>query len=263
METVRMSRFSDKVVLISGGAGAMGTEIGRRLAQEGAIVILGDISVPDPARMAKVFSPLPLPQVVKLDVTSEESWETVIGDIERTHGRLDVLVNNAGVISSHADPFDDVNLDEWRRVFRINVDGTFLGTKTAIRAMKKTGAGAIVNIGSVAGYVGSKDGAAYGASKAAVRNISKQAALSAARMGFGVRVNTVHPAFVWTPLVQEKLIKLHGSEEAALRAVNAAIPLGQIPSAEDVAAAVAFLASEDARMITGADLVIDGGRLIQ
>ncbi len=180
-----------------------------------------------------------------------------------SHGRLDVFVNNAGVVSPTAQAFDELSLEEWRRGFAINVEGTFLGTRTAMRAMKTVRSGAIVNIGSVAGFVGSKDGAAYGASKCAVRNLSKQAALSATRFGYGLRVNTVYPAYVWTPLVAEKLIGIHGSEEAARAAVTAHIPLGSLPEPRDIAAAVAFLASDDARMITGADLIGDGGRLIQ
>lgn len=118
--------------------------------------------------------------------------------------------------------------------------------------------GVIVNMGSIAGYVGSRDGGAYGASKAAVRNLTKQAAISA---GYNV-VNAVHPGYVWTPLIEEKLIAQFGSRDAAIQAVRGMNPLNQIVEVDDVAAAVAFLASSDARMITGADLVVDGGRLI-
>ena len=180
------------------------------------------------------------------------------------HGALDVLVNNAGVVMRAALPFDEIPLDEWQRVFSINVDGVFLGLQAAIRVMKASAhGGSIVNLGSVASRVGSKDAGAYGASKAAVTNMTKQAALSAARHGYKVRVNAVHPGYVWTPLVENKLIAQFGNLEAAMQAVRAMNPMGDIVTPDDVAASIAFLASDDARMITGADLVIDGGRLIQ
>lgn len=259
-----LKRFDNQVALISGGLGAMGMGIARRLLQEGSQVVLGDLSVAEPARLEAAFAGLPLPLSVKLDVTDAASWDAAIQATLQRFGRLDVLVNNAGVVTPGSHPFDEFPLAEWQRVFAINVDGVLLGVQAGMRAMKaQPQGGAIVNMGSIAGFVGSRDSAAYGASKAAVRNLTEQAALSAARFNYNVRVNAVHPGYVWTPLIEEKLIAQFGSREAALQAVGAMNPMGRIVEVEDVAAAVAFLASGDARMVTGADLVVDGGRLIQ
>lgn len=260
-----MNRFEKKVALISGGLGAMGMAIARRLISEGARVVLGDLA-PNPAsKIAQAFPQGPRPDAVTLDVTDAASWAAAVGDVLKMHDRLDVLVNNAGVVSTQSVAFDAIDLDEWRRVYRINVDGSLLGIQAAMRVMKapQGPGGAIVNMGSIAGYVGSKEGGAYGSSKAAVRNMTQQAAISAARNGYNVRVNAVHPGYVWTPLIQRNLVDRFGDEEKAKAAVRAMNPLNQIVETSDVAAAVAFLASCDAKMITGADLVIDGGRLIQ
>ena len=259
-----MKRFESKTVLISGGLGGMGMAIAKRLISEGANVVLGDLATPQAEEFSVYFGDLPHPQVVQLDVTNEASWQAALADVVQRHGALDVLVNNAGVVMRAALPFDEIPLDEWQRVFSINVDGVFLGLQAAIRVMKASAhGGSIVNLGSVASRVGSKDAGAYGASKAAVTNMTKQAALSAARHGYKVRVNAVHPGYVWTPLVENKLIAQFGNLEAAKQAVRAMNPMGDIVTPDDVAASIAFLASDDARMITGADLVIDGGRLIQ
>lgn len=260
-----MNRFENQVALVSGGLGAMGMAIARRLITEGARVVLGDLAQDSASKIAEAFPEGPRPDVVALDVTDAASWTAAVDHVLKTHGRLDVLVNNAGVVSTQSVAFDAIDLDEWRRVFRINVDGSLLGIQAAMRVMKAPSGrgGAIVNMGSIAGYVGSKEGGTYGSSKAAVRNMTQQAAISAARNGYNVRVNAVHPGYVWTPLIERKLIDQFGSEEKAKAAVRAMNPMNQIVEAEDVAAAVAFLASSDAKMITGADLVIDGGRLIQ
>lgn len=259
-----MKRFLQRTVFVSGGCGGMGLSIAKRFIEEGAQVVLGDLVAPDAARLQAVFGDLPHPQWVALDVTRPESWEQAIAWTLAQFQQLDVLVNNAGVVMKDSHPIDELPLDDWQRLFSINVDGSLLGLQTAMRAMKKQAAGgAIVNLGSVAGFVGSRDAGAYGASKAAVTNLTKQAALSAARFGYKVRVNAVHPGYVWTPLIEAKLIAQFGDLEAAQQAVRGMNPLGDIVTTEDVAAAIAFLASNDARMITGADLVIDGGRLIQ
>ncbi|MBJ6135259.1 SDR family oxidoreductase [Ochrobactrum sp. Q0168] len=258
-----MLRYERSVALISGGAGAFGLAIAKRIIQEGGRVVLADLRAPTTKLEPELDCRPESWKFVELDVTSEESWLKAVEYTESQFGKLNLLVNNAGVVSQEVHAIDELPLVEWRRVFKINVDGVFLGMQAAIRTMKQRKAGAIVNIGSIAGYVGSRDGVAYGASKSTVKNLSKQAALSSARFGYGVRVNTVHPAYVWTPLVAEKLIRIHGSKEAAMKSLTSLIPLGALPEADDIAAAVAFLGSDDARMITGADLVVDGGRLIQ
>lgn len=240
----------------------IGRAIGRRLTEEGAYTVLADIGKPIPADISAEFEGVRAPGSASLDVTQEENWVDLLANIVKKHGRLDVLVNNAGVVTPEFYAFDEFPLEEWKRVFSINVEGAFLGTKIGLRTMKATGGGAIVNIGSIAGYVGSVDGAAYGTSKGSVRALTKQAALSSAKLGYGVRVNAVHPAYVWTPLITGKLSKKFGDEEAAKAAILAGHPLGILPSPADIAAAVAFLASDDARAVTGSDLVVDAGRLL-
>ena len=254
-----MERFKDKVALISGGLGAIGQAIGARLTREGARVVLGDISSAATALPSVERDSM---SAVPLDVTDARSWATAVGWVVDTFGHLDVLVNNAGVLTPEVQPFDEIALEEWRRVFAVNVDGVLLGTQAAMREMKLRGGGAIVNIASIAGYIGSGDNGTYGASKGAVRSLTKQAALSAAQAGYGVRVNAVHPGFVWTGMVEAKAVRRYGSTEAAMASFRTMNPSNRIVEPADVAAAVAFLASNDAAMITGADLVVDGGRLL-
>lgn len=249
-----MKRFENKVAFVTGGAGAIGQAIARRLASEGATVVLGDVVESDQNEF----------DTLNLDVTDETCWVGALQTVLQRHGRLDVLVNNAGVVSPEPQDFEDVALAEWKRVFSINVEGTFLGVRQALKIMKDADAGgAIVNIGSIAGYYGVNKASAYGASKAAVKSLTKQAAISAARLGYNVRVNSVHPSYIWTPLVQGRLLKEYGDNERAMAAVRAMNPMQRLVEPVDVAAAVAFLASDDARMITGSDLVVDCGRLIQ
>lgn len=242
----------------------MGLSVAQRLMNEGANVVLADLVEPDADRLHTLFDGLERPQWVALDVTCPKAWAQAVDFTLARFGRLDVLINNAGVVMKDSHPIDELPIEEWQRVFSINVDGALLGLQAAMRVMKRQPeGGAIVNLGSVASFVGSRDAGAYGASKSAVTNLTKQAALSAARFGYKVRVNAVHPGYVWTPLIEAKLIAQFGNLEAAQQAVRGMNPMGDIVTTQDVAAAIAFLASDDARMITGADLVIDGGRLIQ
>ncbi|MCC7038951.1 MAG: SDR family oxidoreductase [Burkholderiales bacterium] len=248
-----MKRLEDKVALVTGGCGALGRAICQRLTDEGARVVAGDVK-----------SNPSVPEAVLLDVTSEASWTAALEQVLTRHGQLDILVNNAGITSPAPLDFEEVTLDEWRELFSVNAEGVFIGTREAIKIMKtRSGPGFIVNIGSIAGYYGVNKASAYGASKATVRSITKQAAISVARLGYDIRINSVHPSYVWTPLVKGRLAREYGSEQAGLDAVRKMNPLGRLVEPHDVAAAVAFLSSNDARMIHGADLVIDCGRLIQ
>ena len=259
-----MQRFENKIALITGGAGAIGTACGLRLAQEGAQVVLADLKFAAPEKILSQFSEGKTPVLETIDVRQPQEWADLMQSIVAQFGALDVLVNNAGLISPKPAPFDELELDEWRRIFSVNVDGALLGMQNAMRVMKKQASGgAIVNMGSISGFVGSKDLGTYASSKGALRTMSKQAAISAAHHGYNVRVNAVHPGYLWTPFVEEQLSARYGGREQALEAVKKMNPMQQIVEPADVAAAVAFLASADARMITGADLVIDGGRLVQ
>lgn len=255
-------RFHGKVALITGGAGAIGIASAERLATEGAQVVVTDLKL---GNAPETHSSPGLPYLwLTHDVRRPDEWARVIATTVARFGCLDVLVNNAGMIPQQPVPFDEIGLDEWHSVFAVNVDGALLGMQAAMRAMKtQPQGGAIVNMGSISGFVGSKDLGVYASSKGAVRTMSRQAAVSAAHFGYNVRVNAVHPGYLWTPFVEAQLTARFGGREQALEAVRRMNPMGQIVEPEDVAAAVAFLASDDARMITGTDLVIDGGRLVQ
>lgn len=253
------TRFHGKVALVTGGAGFIGLACAHRLAAEGAQVVLSDVRPNE-----EVVSP-GLPYLwLSHDVRDPAAWQQALETVVQRFGTVDVLVNNAGMISQQPSPFDEIGLEEWRRVFAVNVDGALLGMQAAMRAMKyQPQGGAIVNMGSVSAFVGSKDLGTYASSKGALYTMSKQAAISAAHFGYKVRVNAVHPGYLWTPFVAEQLTQRYGGEEQAKQAVARMNPLGKIVEPADVAAAVAFLASDDARMITGADIVVDGGRLAQ
>jgi 3(or 17)beta-hydroxysteroid dehydrogenase len=170
-------------------------------------------------------------------------------------------VNNAGVGAREAQPFDDISLDEWQRVMRVNLEGAFLGTRAGVRAMKLRG-GSIVNIGSIAGVIGTRGGAAYGASKGGVHALTRQAAYSCGKHKYNVRVNSILPSYVWTDLVAEKALKEFGSKEKAMAAFAERNLLGRMNEPDDIAWAVLFLACDESRQITGIELVIDGGQLI-
>lgn len=257
-----MKRVEDKVALVTGGAGGMGTAIGRRLAQEGARVVLTDISAEGAAAAQSLSEEGLEVSFLAHDVAEEASWIEVLTTIAEKHGRLDVLVNNAGISARVGQPFDNIALDDWRRVMRVNLDGVFIGMRESIKVMKNNGGGSIVNIASVAGYIGTRGGAAYGTSKGALRSLTRQAAFSCAKHNYGIRVNAVHPSYVWTPLVATKAMAQYGSKEAAMAAFAAHSLLGRMNEPDDIAWAVVYLASDESRQVTGIDLVIDGGQLI-
>ncbi len=251
-----------RTAIVTGAAGGLGRAISRRLAENGATVVMTDI---DAAAGTEAAAELRehgcqtafLPH----DVAEEESWESVMRDTLRLHGKLDILVNSAGLFNRIGQPFDAITLDEWRRIMSVNLDGVFLGTRSAVAAMKDTGGGAIVNIASTASYIGTRAGAAYGASKGGVRVLTVQAAHSCAKHGYDIRINSISPGYVWTAAIEAKVIAEFGSREAALEAVASRNPLHRIAEPDDVAWAVVYLASDEARMVTAIDLVIDGGML--
>ncbi len=249
-----MQRFEGKVALITGAASGLGAATARRLHAEGAHVVITD-RVRD--RGEAVAAELGArAEFWALDVTQEAMWVAVIDAVIEKHGRLDVLVNNAGV--GVVGDVESTTLEQWRFVHAVNAEGPFLGTKHAIRVMKTRGGGAIVNMSSVAGMLGAPNLAAYCSSKGAVRTFTKSAAMYCAKMGYGIRVNSVHPTFIETPMVDAMV---EGAEDAARakKALAKSIPLGRLGEPEDVAAAVAYLASDDAKFVTGTELLVDGG----
>lgn len=251
-----------KVALVTGAARGLGAETARALAQAGARVVISDIA---DAQGATVAAGIEGCVYHHHDVTCEADWQRVVAAVVAEFGGLDLLVNNAGVESTAL--FADCGLDEFKRVMSINVDGTFLGIKWAIRAMRPGGSagrgGCIVNLSSVAGLVGVPGLGAYCSAKGAVRLMSKAAALECARLGYGIRVNSVHPGLVDSEMGSELIRGMAAlglaPDEAAARALFGALhPLGLgVPA--DVVGAVCYLASDAARWITGSELVLDGG----
>ena len=200
----------------------------------------------------------------RLDVRREPDWEAVVAEVLETFGRLDVLVNNAGVTGFENGPVphdpEQASLDDWHAVHATNLDGVFLGCKHAIRAMRLTGGGSIVNISSRSGLVGIPAAAAYASSKAAVRNHTKTVALYCAEQGLSVRCNAVFPAAILTPM-WEPMLGEGPDREERMRAITRDVPLDRFGTADEVAQAVLWLASDESTYTTGAELVLDGGLL--
>jgi 3(or 17)beta-hydroxysteroid dehydrogenase len=257
-----MLRLAGKVALVTGGAGGIGSGIVERLAESGAKVMASDLR--DSAgraleeRLGRAGHEVAF---VKHDVTEEESWSSAIEAVMTRYRKLDVLVNAAGTFAKISQPIDDIPLQEWRRVQSVNLESVFLGIRFGIATMKKSGGGSIVNIASTAAFIGTRMGAAYGASKGGVRSLTKQAAFSCARHGYKIRVNAISPGYIWTPDIEANLLAEHGSREAALAVVASRNPLGLVGNPDDVAWATVYLASDESRMVNAIDLVIDGGML--
>jgi 3(or 17)beta-hydroxysteroid dehydrogenase len=247
-------RLADKVALVTGGAGGMGESEATIFAREGAKIVVGDILDADGGRVAeKIAADGGQVQFVKLDVTREEDWENAIATALSRFGKLDVLVNNAGISGTF--DLDLMSTSAWDTLMAVNAKGVFLGMKHVIPAMQKAGGGAIVNISSVSGFVGQdKVHMAYNASKGAVRLMTKSAAVQYAKDG--IRVNSVHPG-VMPPMRTSKTSADPEWRAKTLRAV----PLKREGRVEEVAYAVLFLASDEASYITGTELVVDGGLL--
>jgi 3(or 17)beta-hydroxysteroid dehydrogenase len=254
-----MNRVKGKVAIITGAASGMGEASARLFAQEGAKVVLSDINEVDGQRIAQeIISQGGACVFLKHDVASESDWQRVIASTLEQFGKLDVLVNNAGVTVNK--DIEETTLEEWRWVMSINLDGVFLGVKYAIGAMKQTGGGSIINISSAAGLVGQLWAAAYCSSKGGVRLLTKAAALECSKTGrdYNIRVNSIHPGCVRTALLEPILKK---PEMAAI--IGSLHPVGHLGEPDDVAYAVLYLASDESKFATGSELVIDGGYTAQ
>jgi 3(or 17)beta-hydroxysteroid dehydrogenase len=241
-----MPRLKDKVVLVTGAAGAIGGAIAKAVAAEGGVAITTDL----PGR-AKVSH--------ALDVTSEDDWTRVVGAIEQNDRRLDGLVNAAGIVAIGT--VEDTDFATWRRVLAINLDGTFLGCKYAMRLLRR-GGGSIVNISSVSGLVGGHNLAAYNASKGGVRLLTKSVALHGARQKPPVRCNSVHPAFIEGPMADGMIAQFRDPARARDK-LAASVPLGRFGAPAEVAELCVYLLADESAFVTGAEFVIDGGLTAQ
>lgn len=255
-----MNRVDEKVALVTGGGSGLGEASSVSLAKAGAKVVVTDID----EKAAKRTEESILQQggqAISLhqNVVEESRWNEVIEATLSEFGKLDVLVNNAGVSGASSSVFEDTSLEEWKSVMGINLDAVFLGTQKAVLAMKEKG-GSIINISSVMGIVGGA-GAAYNASKGGVRLLSKSVAVYCGTNGYNIRVNSVHPGYIWTPMVRNVVGYFEGidTEEQLQAFLVEKHPIGRLGVAEDIAKGVLFLASDDSSFMTGSELVIDGG----
>jgi 3(or 17)beta-hydroxysteroid dehydrogenase len=250
-----MGRVQDKVVVVTGGAGGLGRAESRLLAQEGAKVLVTDLDLAGAEDVAKEIAGFGGKAIaLRHDVSSESDWRRTIDQAVMVFGRLDVLVNNAGVIIYKT--IEDTSLAEWQRLMHVNLDGVFLGTKFAIAAMKKSGGGSIINIASVAGLIANPDASAYHASKGGVRSFSKAAAIECSKAGYGynIRVNSIYPGVMETKMADD--LKLDENKHRTALSWHA---MGHFGEPEDVAYGVLYLASDESKFMTGSELVIDGG----
>jgi len=252
-----MGRVDGKTAIVTGAASGIGRATALLLAREGAWVLGTDRAEGGLSSLASELESCPGGGATAAhDVTSEADWQRVVDQALQARGQLDVLVNNAGIVIDRS--FLETSLDEWRRVMAVNLDGTFLGTRFGAEAMGRGGGGSIVNLSSVYGLVGGPGVSAYCASKGGVRLFTKAAALECASAGFGVRVNSVHPGFVETPMITDSL-EASPDPAAARRALERLHPQNRLGEPEEVAAAILYLASDESRFVTGSELVIDGG----
>ena len=253
-----MKRFEGKVAMISGAGSGIGLATAERFAREGAAVVMTDIDYDRVAVQAdRIGASGGQALAIRHDVTSEESWNAVMAEAVRWLGRIDVLVNNAGI--AIIGTVEDTSLADWRRTQAVNLDGVFMGTRAAIATMKTAG-GSIINISSIEGIIGEPLTAAYNASKGGVRIFTKSAALHCASQGYPIRINSVHPGFVETPMVSGAVGGMSAEAGAAFaQEIMSRIPVGRLARAEEIAATIAFLASDDASYMTGSELVVDGG----
>ena len=258
-----MDRVQDKVAIVTGAALGLGEASARMLGREGAKVVLTDIKDEEGERAAQTIHEAGGEAIyLHHDVADESAWERVIQTSLDHFGRLDVLVNNAGVGWGGAP--EEETLERWQRLMSINLDGVFLGTKHAILAMKRIPprGGSIINLSSIEGLVGDPNLGAYNASKGGVRLYTKSVALYCAKQGLGIRVNSIHPGYIWTPMV-ENYLREHGGVEEGRTALDALHPVGHVGEPDDIAYGVLYLASDESKFVTGTELVIDGGYTAQ
>lgn len=259
---IHMPRLTGKIAIITGAARGIGAAVARAFVAEGATVFLTDIA--DEPGSAAATALGANAHYLRLDVSEEADWERTVATVLDRYQRLDVLVNNAGItgfdegLVAH-DP-EHASLHEWRRVHRTNLDGVFLGCRYAIRAMRKRGTGAIINMSSRSGLVGIPGAAAYASSKAAVRNHTKTVALYCAEQGLNIRCNSIHPGAVLTPM-WDAILGSGPERESRMRAFSAETPLRRFGQPEEVAAIAVMLASDEVAYMTGAEINVDGGLL--
>ncbi len=251
-------RVAGKKVFITGGAGGLGSAMARMLAGEGAKVTLADINLDGAEAVAAEINAAHgagTAFAFPLDVTKEEQWIYALEEADTAMGGLSVLVNNAGI--SRGGNIEQLSFEDWKLVMSVNLDSVFLGTKHALKYLRRNQPGSIVNISSIAGLIAAHNSPVYNASKAGVWLLSKGIALHCAKQGLNVRSNSIHPTYIDTPIL-DPLRQMFGKDEAEAK-LGRQVPLGHIGEPDDIAAAVLYLASDESKFMTGAELKLDGG----
>lgn len=251
-------RVAGKKALITGAAQGLGAATARKLASQGARVALADLNLDGAQAVAAEIDATHgagTAFAFRLEVASEDQWIDVLARADAAMGGLSVLVNNAGI--SIGGDIEHLALEDWRKVMSVNVDSVFLGTKHALRYLRENQPGSIVNISSIAGLIAGHNSPAYNASKAAVWLLSKGIALHCAKQGLNIRSNSVHPTFIDTPILDP--LRQRFGKEAGEAKLARQIPLGRIGEPDDIANAVLYLASDESKFMTGAELKLDGG----
>jgi 3(or 17)beta-hydroxysteroid dehydrogenase len=249
-----MGRLTGKFALVTGAASGIGRAAALMMAKEGARVAIADRNREGAKSVARELGDRAFS--IEMDVTRIEDWRNAVPAVEARFGSLNVLVHSAGV--GGIGTVEDTTPEEWRRVHAVNLDAVFYGTQVALPLMRRHPPGSIVILSSISGIVAARNLAAYNSSKAAVRHLSKSIALHCARQGYGIRCNSVHPTFIDTPMVEGMFASL-GGPEAAKEKLGRQIPLGSIGEPNDIAHAIVYLASDESKLMTGAELVLDGG----
>jgi 3(or 17)beta-hydroxysteroid dehydrogenase len=256
-----MNRLDGKVAFLSGAARGIGGETARLMSKAGARVAIGDVLDEAGRKLAREIDGF----YVHLDVTDEGSWAAAMDATVKKYGKLDVLVNNAGIFNGKG--VEDATLEEWHKLVAVNLTGVVLGTRAALPHLKKT-KGNIVNTASIAGLVGSQLDPLYSLTKGGVTTFTKSTALEFGRKGYGVRVNSIHPGVIDTDMGQQTFAmrarQLGSNDTEATKRVSTSMhPIGRLGVASDIAKGILFLASDDASFMTGAGLVVDGGYTAQ
>lgn len=256
-----MGRVQGKIALITGGSRGIGAETAKLLSQHGAIVIITDILDEEGQKIADSLDSCTYRH---LDVTKEADFQSVFKWVEDEYGRLDILFNNAGITGfaqglGAQDP-ENITLDDWHYVHKVNQDGVYLGCKYGIRLMKEHG-GSIINMSSRSGMVGIPGAAAYASSKSSVRNHTKTVALYCAENDYQIRCNSLHPGAILTPMWEPMLGESKEQRKAVIDMIAKDIPVGRMGDPLDVAYAVLYLGSDESKYLTGIELTIDGGIL--
>jgi len=257
-----MDRVKNKVAIVTGGASGLGKSSAILLAREGAKIVVTDIDEENGNQVVQQIKYNGGEAIyIEQDVSKENQWEMVIETTLKKFGKLHVVANAAGI--GLGGTVEEVSLEDWKNLLDINLNGTFLGTQYGIKGMKETGeGGSIINFSSIQGLIGDPNLPAYNASKGGVTIFTKSAALHCAKQGYKIRVNSIHPAYIWTPMV-ENFLKSQGDVEEGKKQLESLHPVGHLGEPDDIGYGVVYLASDESKFMTGSELVIDGGYTAQ